>query len=660
MITKLLRSALPGVLLCATLLADTASAGLAGLMQYQSGGDILPLRAYEALVRQAVTDPATRQLVEADFVRVLTGTSTLEAKRFVCQQLAVIGGEASVPALAGLLADDEIAGNACAALAQNASPKASAALREALGKTNGRTQSQVALALGVRQDTASVAPLAKLARATDAGVAEAAVAALGRIADPAAVKALAELRRETLVALARSVADASMLVAEGLAAKGDRAAAAAVLQDYLAPAQPADLRRGALGGLLRLDADGGEQRALAVLAGTDAALKPVAIAALPAMKNPGVSKAFAAALPKLDPGEQFLLIEALAQRGDADARDAVVEQLTARYELVRHGAMSALGSIGDASSVPVLARATLTTKDPSELKAIELALASLKGGDAVDQALAAQLRNRMAGPKTPFLAALVRRASPGSSPVLLAETASADPAMAKLAFQGLSRVATVEQVPAVLKALGGLRAEAALEDAQASVGQLLRRVGTPAAHGPAVRAALEDAPGPKGQGALLPLLAICPDADGLKLVEAAASGADPATHDLGLRTLADWPDAAAWTPLAAVYARASSETDRVLALRGLTRLLGELNAKPDAQLIARYRELLSGTKGDNDRKLVLGALAGCHHPDALTLAVGQLDQAGSRAEAVLAVRQIAEGIKAQHPEAAADALKKLL
>lgn len=657
MMTKLLRSTLTVFLLGASLLAENAS--LPGLMQYQSGGDLLPLRAYEALVRKAVSDPATRQSVEADFVRVLTGTSTLEAKRFVCQQLAVIGGEVSVPALAGLLADDEIAGNACAALAQNASPKASDALRQALGTTTGRAQSQVAFALGVRKDAAAVAPLASLARGPDVAVAEAAVAALGRIADPAAVQALAGLRRETPAALARAVADASMLVAEGLAAGGDPAAAAAVLQGYLSPAQPADLRRGALGGLLRLDADGGEQRALAVLAGTDLALKPVAIAALPALKSPGASKAFAAALPKLDPGEQFLLLEALAQRGDADAREAVAGQLGSSYELVRTAAITALGQMGDASTVPVLGRAVLGAKDAGELKTLELALANLKGGEAVDQALAAQLRNRMAGPKTPFLAALVRRSSPGSSPVLLAETASADPAMAKLAFQGLSRVATAEQVPAVLKALGGLRAEAALEDAQASVGQLLRRVGTPAANAPMVQTALNDAPGPKGQRALLPLLAICPDAEGLKRVEAAASDADPVMRDLGLRTLADWPDATAWTPLAAVYGKASSETERVLALRGLTRLLSEQNAKPDAQLIARYRELLTGAKGDNDRKLVLGALAGCHHPEALGLAVEQLGQAGSRAEAVSAVKTIAEAIKGQHPQAAAEALKRV-
>lgn len=639
--------------------AASDSAALDALMHYESGADATPLRQYEQLVAQSVNDAALRKSVEADLVRVLAGDSTFEAKRFACLNLAVIGTEASVPALAALLKPDETVGIACAALAQNPSPKATAELRKALGSTKGRAQAQVAHALGVRQDTKAVAQLNKLASGSDLDAAEAAIIALGKIGTSGAQKTLAKLRQECPEALSRAVTEASLSLAETLAVKGSPRIAAGIYTELLAPTRPADIRRGAFGGLVRLDRDGGEKRIVETLQGSDAALKPVAIAAVPGLQSPGASKAFAAVLPKLEPDNQFLLVQALAARGDADARDAVVAQLTMRHELVRHGLMSALGSIGDASTVPVLAQATLTAKDASELKAIELALASLKGGEAVDQALAAQLRNRMAGPKAPILAAMVHRASPASVPLFLAETASSDPAMVRLAFQGLSRAASAGDLPAVLKALGSLRAETALDDAQASVGQLLRRVGTPAGNAAAVRDALKAAPGAAGSRAYLPLLAMCPDAEGLAVVQASASSSDAATRDIGLRTLADWPDAAAWDPLFAAYEKATVETERVLALRGLARLLGEENARPDAQLIARYRALLAGAKGDNDRKLVLGPLAGCAHPDALKLAVEQLAQPGVRAEAAQAVKTIAEAIKPQHPQEAAEALKEL-
>lgn len=639
--------------------AEAPSPELAGLMRYQSGGDVQPLRHYEALVRRAVEDPAARQQAQADFIRVLTGDSTFEAKRFACLHLAVIGDEACVPALAGLLNHEETAGIAAAALAQIPAPAAGDALRKALDSAPAAAKPAIAHALGVRGDTRAVARLNRLAGGADRAAAEAAITALGQIGTPAAQKTLAALRRSAPPELHRAVAAASLNLAGKLAAKGSRKAAAAIYQEYLAAGQPADLRRGAFGGLMRLDRDGGQKRALEALTGADAALKAVAIAAVPELKGAGASRAFAAVLPGLAPGEQVLLLQALAARGDAPARKAAQDQLGSTHPEVRLAAIAALGQMGDASTVPVLARAVAAAPSPAELRAVETALAGLKGGEAVDRALTAQLRTRSDGPQWPFLGALVRRANPASLPVFLTETASDDTTMAKLAFQGLSRVAGPQDLPAVLKALGGLRAEAVLEDAQAAVGQILRRAVSPAQASAAVREALRSAPTPAGRARFLPLLAFCPDAAGLEQVVAAARASDPSLRDVGLRTLADWPDPAAWEPLRSLYLAAPSETERVLALRGLAHLLGELNTRPDATLISRYRELLGSAKGDTDRKLILGALAGCNHPDALALALQQLDHAGARAEAVLAVRKIAEAIKAQHPQAAEEALRKI-
>jgi hypothetical protein len=199
----------------------------------------------------------------------------------------------------------------------------------------------------------------------------------------------------------------------------------------------------------------------------------------------------------------------------------------------------------------------------------------------------------------------------------------------------------------------------ALEDAQASVGQILRRTESPAqASASVVQAYLfsSDSTAPER---FMPLLAFCPDAEGLAKVVAAANAPQPDVRELGLRTLADWPTADAWEPLQTLYSKSPTATERVLLLRGLVRLLGEQNAHPNAVVVGRYRQLLAGASNDSDRKLILGALAGCSDPDALALAVEQLDQAGVQAEAKLAVTRLAEAIKARHPEAAAAALKKL-
>jgi hypothetical protein len=58
-------------------------------------------------------------------------------------------------------------------------------------------------------------------------------------------------------------------------------------------------------------------------------------------------------------------------------------------------------------------------------------------------------------------------------------------------------------------------------------------------------------------------------------------------------------------------------------------------------------------------RLILGALGGAAHPDALKLALPLLDKTGVHAEAEVAVKKIAESIKGQYPQAAEEALKRL-
>jgi hypothetical protein len=625
----------------------------------ESGLDATPLRELERLVARAVSEPARRKEFEAGLADALQRGGTLEGQRFLCQQLAVIGGEECVPALAALLGKDETVGFACFALAKNPSPKANAALRAALGTSQKTAQLQVVQALGARRDPGAVPDLKRLTTAGDKAVAGAALVALGRIASPAALAALTEAGQRQDAALAADLNEATLLAAGQLAAAGNQGAALKLYQGLLDPARPDHVRRGAFEAVIRLDRPGRDQRLKETLAGQDPLLRRSAIAAIASLKGLGVSKRFAAALPKLAPEDQVLLIQAFAQRGEAGAHAAIQDQLKSGAAVVRAAAIHALGALGDASTVPVLAGVLQPQAPADELKAIELALAALRGGTAVDQALAAALRARSAEPRSPLLAPLVRRADRLSFATFEAEAAGSDPVMVRLAFQGLSRVAKGDDLPALLQALVRLQAGAARADAEAAVGQAIGRLGEPAPRSDAVRAALGQATPVEARCSLVRLLANCPDGEALAAVKTALGDPSPPVQDAANRTLADWPEVAAWDSLVTVYQQAASDAQRVLALRGLVRLLGEKNAKPDANLAAQYRALFTTAKTTDDRRLLLGALGRCASPEALQLAVAQLAVPGVRAEAEAAVRGIAEAIKAQHPQEAQEALQKL-
>jgi HEAT repeat protein len=626
---------------------------------YQSGQDMTALRRLEALARQSVGNVELHDQVQIALTQLLRPSATHEARLFACQQLAIHGSDRALPALADLLKNDQTVGMACLALTTYPSAKASEVLREALPGLRASARAQVIQTLGDRRDPGAVKTLADLSRNQDKVTAEAAVVALGKMANEPARREIAALRKAADPALASAVAEASLRVAAAHAAEGNRPEAAAIYEQLLSPSQARQVRRGALAALLRLDTDGGEKRIEQIIRGKDVALKPLAIAGISALDAKTASAKFASQLPGLEPQEQVWLIEALADRRDPAALKAIRASLTASPATVRLAAIRAIGEIDDASAVPLLAKALAAAGGDEERLTIEEALVGLPGGDKVDQAISDQLKTATPEAKLRLIAALPRRGNRLAVAALLQETANSSGVVASAAFGALGRLGSTEDFPAVLARLADSRLKEVRAEAEGAAIQVLAKSKEPDSLFPLVHRARAQANSPEVLCSLLRLLPHCPGKPAFAMLREASASPDALVRETVVRTLAEWPDAIAWDPLMLVCEKPEKEAHRVLALRALTRLAREDNARPNNELMTRYGQLLSFAKGPDDFKLVLGALAGAAHPEALKLALPLLDNASVRAEAELAVKQIAEAIKETHPQAAQEALQKL-
>ena len=447
--------------------------------------------------------------------------------------------------------------------------------------------------------------------------------------------------------------------AEARAASRDPKAAATLYESLLAPSYPAYVRRAALEAVLRLDEARAQQRILQILHGSDAALKPVAIANVRALPSNSASEIFAAELPKLQPQEQVWMIDSLAARGDGPACAAIGNSLASPEATVRRAAINSLGRIGGAWCVPLFVEALNQSKDAEERRALESALISLRSDTQTDSAIVAALEESSGNTRASLIAALARRQGPAANTLLLAEAGQSDPAVAKAALRALSKTAAGKEVTPLLKLLTQTRDAELRSEAQDAAAQAIARIDDPALRSTLVHESLGRAQDVDSQIALLGLLPGCGDATALATLKVAATSTNIRIRDAVVRALADWPNASAWDALANIYRQPANESLRGLALRGLARLAGEENAHPGAKLIERYRQLLAGAHGDADLRLILGALGGAAQPEALALALPLLDNAGVRAEAEVAVKKIAEAIKAQHPKAAQEALDRL-
>jgi HEAT repeat protein len=625
----------------------------------QPGQSIEPFRGLELLVRESVSHPTLGRRVEAGLIELLGPSSSFEAKRFACQQLSIVGGRAALPGLAGLLAKEETVGIACLALTTYPRGKADDVLRNALTSVPAASVVQIITALGDRRDFTAVRALAKKAGDPDAGVAEAAIAALGKIGDAAARKAIAGLRSQARPELQPALTEAALRCAERLSASGDRKRAIAAYEELLDSAPEAFVRRAALSALLRLDPDRRRQRILAALEGMDSGLKPVAIAAVAALPADISSEPFIDQLHKLTPAEQVWMIDSLAARKDLTARLAISVSVSSPHKTVRLASVRALSGIGDASLVSIFARAMDSSKSAEESRAIETALVEMKGGVATDKAITTEAKGCSGKARAGFISVLARRVGPAANPMFFGDTENPDEVVARAAFRALGKTAAESDASALVEALVNLRDKEVRPDAEHAALKVLGRVRSAASRSAMVRAALGRAHKIESRCSLLRLLPACPDAPGLAALKSAVADSDPAIRDAAIRALADWPDAAAWEPLAGVCSQSDNEVLRGLALRGLVRLASEENGKPDSVLIGHYIVLVASARTEAEFKLVLGALAGVAHPDALHLAVSLLGKPGVRPEAEAAVKKIAEAIKGQYPQAAEEALRQI-
>ena len=220
--------------LAATQLPAVAQSGgdavYQALVKREFGTDADALAAIEKHIQSA--KPEEYPAIEARLITVIeTPEATMPGKQFACQMLRLVGSPKCVPAMATLLADEDLSHMARNVLLGMPDSAAAAALRQALATTQGNVQIGIINTIGDRGETDSLGALAALLTQGDEDVIESALAAIGKIGGPAAADTLdlATVPEDTKPGWAQ----AYLRCAGSLAAKGNVARAQKMYQALL-------------------------------------------------------------------------------------------------------------------------------------------------------------------------------------------------------------------------------------------------------------------------------------------------------------------------------------------------------------------------------------------------------------------------------------------
>jgi type 1 glutamine amidotransferase/HEAT repeat protein len=606
------------------------------------------------LVLSQITSATPEELhvIEGRMLSVLQAPdATIEARRWICRTLRMMGSERSVPALAAMLKDNELAPDALFALRSIPGNKVDTALRKAIPQAQGRSLAGVIQTLGARRDKESVAAITPLASSLDPQIAEAALYALGQIATTSCLEALEKATPPP--ALSRYRAHALLLCAESQLIAGKAKEAARVARQLSEQSGEVGPQCAALRLLCRADA----QSAGSLLrSGLRSDQEPLRAAAAKALCEiiPGPLAVPVLAEFASWPVDSKVLVLGLVETSAAlpvaraAASDANPEVSTA--------ALGALGRLGTSDDLPVLLRAAALSGPPQVIARV--AVRRLRG-KSVDAALRAAARSGATEERCEAIRAVSARQTKDTIPMLFALCADGKPEIRLAAAQALGEMATPADLLNLLREIAQAKSAADLGALEDAAGAILERArdneGT-------LRTLAADYARQTGEArvSVLRLLGRIPGRESLEIYRAAVTSQDANLRQAALRGLSAWPDPAATPVLLDISRSATDVTVRTLALRGAIRLAGSTATTPAGQKAQVLAECLGLCGSADDRKAVLAALPSAPHDSALSLAVSCLGEPAVELEAANAVVRLAKQLQATHPQAAAQAIQKVL
>lgn len=576
---------------------------------------------------------------ESELIEVLTSSAEPAAKAAACKTLAIRGGRAAVPALAALLSDPQLSSWARIALQTIPDPAAAAALRDCLGRLEGRLLIGAVNSLAVRRDTDAAPALAGLLGSSDTDVQCAAAVALGQIGGPTAAADLKRLLTATASEGVRSAAAEGLIrLAERLASDGKQAEAAELF-DLVRTAPVPKLRalEATRGAIL---ARGGAGLPLLVeqLRSDDKAAFRLGLSVARELEGPETGAALIAEFSRATEARQPLLLLALSDRGDPAAMSLFKTAVMDARGEVRATAATALGRVGGDASVPLLFDVAATADDIAAVAAFD-ALAHMHA-DGVDATILAELKTATGRRRVVAIDLAGRRAIAAAAAPLLAAADDGDVAVRVAAIRALGSTVGAEGLPALIERLGrGAGAEA--DAAGKAVVSVIRRASDQEAASRQVAAAAATAE-EAARVRHLEVLATVGGSPALEAVAAAARDSKPVIREAGTRLLGEWMtlDAA---PLLLEQARTAADSKyKTRGLRGYLRLVRQFPI-PNDERVRMCREALAAAERDDERMLVVEVLE--RHPSrtGLDLAIElsktpTLDSAASRVALAIAAK----------------------
>jgi len=633
---------------------DEVATVLAELAKYDYAGSRDALSRLEKIARKATLHPKDQRQLEESLTPMLTQDISMAAKDFVCRQLRLIGSDVSVPALLTLLPDPNTEYMARMVLESIPGKGVDQRLRGALPDMPAAVQVGIIATLGRRGDDRSVGSLAAFLTQDDETLALNAIRALGSIGSNDALSALNVAKDEVEGSVKTELLHALLQCGDNMVATSQIDQAVSLYETLMTSDYPNPIRMAALQGLAEAEPAKIAERVTSIMTQEDDVLMGPALSLVSRLDDPGQIKRVAARMNTLSQADQILLLSALSRTRQKAALETVKQTVGSDDEAVKVAALMALGKLGDAGCVELLAqnagrRASRTIQSAARASLNELY------SDEVN----AEIVRLLAQTRDPVVRVALLRA--------VADRQMSDAlAGVRAALDDGNRVVKSEALK-TLSALGGkadmtllvthlIQApQRALEDAIVVVAERVEMADTVSQD--LVNKAASTSP--TVQMSVLRIQSRLGQAAGLVYIEGQCQSDNDRVKTEAVRALSNWPDRAGLSLAAKLAKEGDSMTCRILALRGYIKMAVMASDSSPAERFKGLAKAMTLATRDDERKMVLSALPQIPCKEALSMALSHVTTPSLTAEAQAAVMDLCEALRETDTEAVRAAVAKM-
>jgi len=449
--------------------------------------------------------------------------------------------------------------------------------------------------------------------------------------------------------------------ANHLLVSGSNSKAFVAFQRLYEAQEPDHVRLAAYRGMVLASGTSALELMKTAIAGQPGPSQTAALQLVHDMNVPGATRAFVELLPKVAPPIQVALLGGLSQREDPAAAPAVAALVSSSDSEVRLAAITALGILGDASSIPLLAQSAASASG-TEQTAARQALLELRRGDVTAMFLTS-LATAQPALQAELAGALGDRGDIRAVPKLLELARQPADSARKAALEALAELADQSQLGLLVQ----LVAEAQNHDARSEAANAVRSA---CRHIQSRQGAVDAQPLLKALAtgsaaariALLPICSLLIDPQVRAALRNALEDKDPQVHAAAIRALCDTSDAELLPDLLKMAREAQQQTFRTLAIGSCVRLLTqeETVKLSNSQRVEALKSIIETPVGSEQKRLLLAGLAEVPDLQALKLVEPLLEDTAVQAEAIQAAIKIAAGLSGEQARAASTTLKKAL